>query len=309
MASPSDSNQRIPAMRIALKNIVYLTDFSHPSEMALPYAKAMAQAFDAKVYALHVLVPDVVSYMTPESPAAALEAMGKVAARRMGNVDEQFANLPHESIVAHAESLWSVLEAELRKGADLVVLGTHGRTGVRRFLMGSTAERVLRKSGVPVMIIGPGVRGAAAERGKLRRILLATDLGHDSEKATSYAVSLAQENQAELLLLHVIERPGRRNRRQAKVLSVAEAMHQLQTLLPNGAELWCKTESAVELGQAGAQIVEKARRSQADLIVLGVREAEDLFTATHLSARTAHEVIARATCPVLCVPTPEAKFH
>ena len=86
-------------------------------------------------------------------------------------------------------------------------------------------------------------------------------------------------------------------------LSVAETMHRLQEMVPPEAELWCRPEAVVEYGQPGTQIVEAAERRAADLIVLGVRNVEHLFAATHLEIRTAHEVIAHAACPVLSVPT------
>jgi len=292
--------------RLALKNIVYLTDFSRSSEAALPFAKWLARAFGAKVYALHVLVPDVVSYMTPESPSVAWETQDEVASTKMSDIDMQFTGTVHASLVERASSLWAVLDQKMKQfDVGLVVLGTKGRTGFRRFVMGSTAESVLRKSSVPVMVIGPRSAGRKPVNDKVRRILLATDLGEDSEHATAYAISLAQENQAELILLHVIGHRARRIRRRPKELSVAEAIHQLQTKVSVEANLWRRPESLIELGEPGKQIVAAANRCAADLIVLGIRNAEHLFAATHLQSRTAHEVIAHAPCPVLCVPGSE----
>ena len=300
----SSSNQRNSAERIMLRNIVYLTDFSRSAEAALPFAKTMACAFDAKVYALHVLVPDFIAYMTPELPREALEQQEKIAASKMETVDAKFKGLPHESLVERADSLWQVLDPKLKQcGVDLVVLGTHGRTRLRKFVMGSTAEKVLRKSSVPVMTVGPGLAGSLPAKGGFRRILLATDLREDCRNATAYAVSLARENEAELTLLHVIEHRSRRTKRKPEALSVVEAMHCLQEEVSPETDLWCKAETAIELGSPGPKIVEAAKNRNADLIVLGVRDAEHLFAATHLEIRTAHEVVAHAACPVLCVPS------
>ena len=287
---------------------MYLTDFSRSAEAALPFAKAMARAFDGKVYALHVLVPDFISYLTPESPREALEQQERIAASKMDTVDSKFKGMPHESLIERADSLWQILDPKLKQcGVDLVVLGTHGRTGLRKFVMGSTAERVLRKSSVPVMTVGPGVTRSLSAEGRFRRIVLATDLREDCKNATAYAVSLAQENEAELTLLHVIEHSPRRTKRKPEAVSVAEAMHRLQAEVPPEANLWCRPEAAIELGSPGPKIVEAAKNRNTDLIVLGVRDAVHLFAATHLETHTAHDVVAHAACPVLCVPSKIAK--
>jgi nucleotide-binding universal stress UspA family protein len=290
-----------PSTRIALKNILYLTDFSKSSEAALPFAETLARAHDAKMYAVHVLKPDVISFMTSESPAAALAMREKAAVAQMNKIDSRLSSVSHEALLERRNNLWSALDAELRQGrADLVVLGTHGRMGLRKFVMGSMAEKILRKSGVPVMTIGPAAHNDCG--GKFRRLLLATDLKKDSEAAATYAISLAQETDADLVLLHVIHPGSRMNLRRPEELSVAEAMHRLQELLPQEAQLWCNPEPLVEHGQPGTQIVEVAKRYGADLIVLGIRNVEHLFAATHLGMRTAHRVIVHAACPVLFVP-------
>ena len=287
---------------------MYLTDFSRSAEAALPFAKAMARAFDGKVYALHVLVPDFISYLTPESPREALAQQERIAASKMDIVDSKFKGMPHEILIERADSLWLVLDSQLKQcGVDLVVLGTHGRTGLRKFVMGSTAERVLRKSSVPVMTVGPAVSRSLSAEGWFRRIVLATDLREDCKNATEYAVSLAQKNEAELTLLHVIEHSPRRTKRKPEAVSVAEAMHRLQAEVPLEADLRCRPETAIELGSPGPKIVEAAKNRNTDLIVLGVRDAVHLFAATHLEIRTAHEVVAHAACPVLCVPSKIAK--
>lgn len=290
--------------RVSLKNIVYLTDFSRSSEAALPFARTLASAHNAKMYALHVLVPDVLSYMTPESPLNALEWRERAAVTEMNKIDAGLSDVSHEALIERADSLWAALDPKLKQyGIDLVVLGTHGRTGFRKLVMGSTAEKILRKSSVPVMTVGPAAYDGARADGQFRRLLLATDLKEDSEAAAAYALSLAQENQAELIVAHVIHGAGRIRVPRHEILSIAEAMHRLQQTVPLEAQAWCRPEFTVEYGKPGARIVALARRKSADLIVLGVRNVEHLFAATHLEIRTAHEVIAHAGCPVLCVPT------
>ena len=303
-ASTEPSRQRHSAERIRLRNILYLTDFSRSAESALPVVKIMAHAFGAKVYALHVLVPNFIGHIAPELMRGASEERENLAAAKMTIIDSKLKEMAHENLIERADSLWQVLDPKLKQfEIDLVVLGTTGRTGLRKFLMGSTAEKVLRKSSVPVMTVGPGVNEQMGAKGKFPRILLATDLRDNCRNASAYALSLAQERQADLILLHVIEHVARRTMKKTETVSVAEAMHRLQAEIPREAELWCRPKMLIELGCPGQQIVEAAKRLSADLIVLGVRDAEHLFAATHLETRTAHEVVAHAACPVLCVPS------
>src|SRR5579864_6045757 len=126
---------------ISLKSILYLTDFSEPSEVALPFAIEIARAYGASIYALHVLVPSPVVYMTPESPASAIEWQEEAAQNEMQRVDAQLMGLPHETIVERGTDIWPALEQAIKEHAiGLIVLGTHGRTGMQKLLLGSAAE-------------------------------------------------------------------------------------------------------------------------------------------------------------------------
>ncbi|HVS90142.1 MAG TPA: universal stress protein [Candidatus Acidoferrum sp.] len=289
--------------RIRLKSILYLTDFSEPSEAALPFAIEIARAYGASVYALHVLVPSSVVYMTPESPASAIEWQEEAAMAEMQRVDAQLMGLPHETIVERGSEIWPAFEQALREHEiDLIVLGTHGRTGVQKFLLGSAAEEVFRRSRAPVITIGPGVRSGVHNDARFRRVLFPTDFTPESLAAEPYAVSLAQENQARLMLLHVITKLGQRRSGNTGELSVAEAMHWLYELVPEDAELWCRPEALVEHGEPADRILQAAEERGADLIVLGVRDAASHLTAaTHLDRTTAYKIVANAHCPVLTV--------
>jgi len=287
--------------RITLKNILFLTDFSEASAAALPYAAMMARAYGAKVTALHVVVPSAYTYMAAEMSATLLEAQGDTAKTEMGKVEAELGGLPREAIIERNIGVWPVLKKLLpEREVDLIVLGTHGRTGLKKVVFGSTAEEVFRRTSVPVLTIGPGVRRNVNHDGRFQCVLFATDFNCVSSVAASYAVSLAEENQSRLAVLHVLPAPklGRGNK--SVELSVAEALHQLGELLPSDAGLWCRPELAVAHGKPGAQILATAGRCEADLIVLGVRGMD---TLTELVVRVdraiAYEVVAHAGCPVL----------
>jgi nucleotide-binding universal stress UspA family protein len=289
--------------RIALKNILFLTDFSEPSAMALPYAARIARAYGAKVTALHVIASSTSTYMTSEMAATSLDAQEEAAKTEMERVETEFAGLPREAIIERNIGVWPVLRKLLQeREIDLIVLGTHGRTGMKKVVFGSTAEEVFRRTAVPVLTIGPAVRTNDHDSSRFQCVLFATDFNSVSSGAASYAASLAQENQSRLVLLHVLPAPKSGKRNKSIELSVAEVLHQLADLLPRDAELWCRPEPVVEHGPASAQILAAAERCGADLIVLGVRGMDTLTgLVTRVERATAYEVIADAPCPVLTV--------
>ncbi len=187
-------------------------------------------------------------------------------------------------------------------GIDLIVLGTHGRTGFQKLLLGSVAEEIFRRSHVPVLTIGPWARKGLHKGGKFHRVLFATDFTRESLSAARYAVSMAQENQARLILVHVIRKPNEALGESVAEEAVVNAMGQLYELVPADAELWCRPEAVVRYGSPAQQILETAKEHGADLIVLGVRNsAANLSAATHLEKTTAHKIVAHAMCPVLTV--------
>jgi nucleotide-binding universal stress UspA family protein len=282
---------------------LFLTDFSEPSAAAIPYAAMLARAYGAKVTALHVVVPSAYTYMTPEMSATLLDAQDDAAKTEMGRVEAELAALPNEVIIERDTGVWPALTKFLQqREVDLIVLGTHGRTGLKKVVFGSTAEEVFRRTTVPVLTIGPAVRRTVHNGGRFQCVLFATDFNSVSSVAASYAVSLAQENESRLVLLHVLPAPKLGKSNKSVELSVAEALHRVEDLLPPDANLWCRPELVVEHGKPGAQILATAERCGADLIVLGVRGMDTLAElAARVDRAVAYEVITRAPCPVLTV--------
>jgi nucleotide-binding universal stress UspA family protein len=291
--------------QISLKNILFLTDFSGPSEAALPFAAAIARGYGATVYSLYVFTPPSYVYTTPDLTVAAIEAEEENAKAEMRLVESQFAGLSHEAIIEQDLGVWDAVARTLKdRSIDLIVLGTHGRTGAEKFLLGSVAEQIFRRSPVPVLTIGPGVRSSVHNGGRFRRVLFATDFTPESLAGAPYAVTLAQENQARLLLLVVMRKPDSDNEGDKRLfeMSVAEAMHRLHEIVPPDAKLEFPVQVAVEYGEPADRIVQAAKQRDADLIVIGVRAAAGrLGAATHLGRATAHKVVAHAACPVLTV--------
>lgn len=289
--------------RVTLNNILYLTDFSEPSEAALPFAAAIAREYGAKIYAYHVLIPAGYLYTAPELVPAGLEAQEESAQDNMKRVEAQLVGLPHEGIVERGTGIWPSLEHAIEEyHADLIVLGTHGRTGAEKLLLGSVAEEVFRRSHVPVLTIGPGAHRRLHAGGKFRHVLYGTDFSKESLAAAPYAISMAQENQAQLILLHVMRPSGTPLSEKEAQDEISNAMFQLHEIVPASAELWCTAEAVVAQGNPAEKILETAKQKGADLIVLGVRDRRGyLGAATHLERATAHKVVVHAACPVLTV--------
>jgi nucleotide-binding universal stress UspA family protein len=287
--------------RIAVNNILYLTDFSQPSESALPFAVSIAREYGAKIHAFHVLIPAVYTYTTPETAAAALDAQEDDAQANMQHVKAELVGLPHETIIERNTGVWPALESAIKEfSIDLIVVGTHGRTGAQKLLMGSVAEEIFRRSHVPVLTIGPSEKRGAHRGARFHHVLFATDFSEDSLAATGYALSMAQENEAKLTLLHVMKEPELFDKTAEDRISSAN--FRLHEIVPEAAESWCRPDTVVRFGTAADRILEVAKEGDVDLIVLGVRGNRGVpGAATHLERATAHKVVVYAPCPVLTV--------
>ena len=156
----------------------------------------------------------------------------------------------------------------------------------------------------PVLSVGPNVVHQQKSVAEFNRILLATNFGAESLAAASYAVSLAQEHQARLSLLHVLAPPHAEPRATATDLesNPDPLMRGLQELVPPDTELWCHPEYFIQFGPPADRILQFSGAHGVDLIVMGVHPAYGAVSAvTHLVHSTAQHIVAHATCPVLTV--------
>ena len=211
------------------------------------------------------------------------------------------ATVPHNVTVTEGD-LWSTITDTVRKqNIDLIVIGTRGRTGVGRALLGSAAEEIFRRAPCPVLTVGPHVSKDTERRLEMKEILYATDFSPESFSALPYAVSLAQEHQARLTILHVIGEQEVGELVHAENY-VESTQRRLRELVPAEAKPWCEPNFRVERGSAAKKILEVATALGADLIVLGVRGAAGHMGATtHVLRAIAHHVVTQAECPVLTV--------
>ncbi len=282
--------------RVALRNILMAIDFSPASDAALGYAIAIAHRYGSRIYMAHVIRPDVYQLVAPEATASALDQARRYAEQQMAKVliSGRIRGIPHQVLLGQGE-MWTVLSQLLDEHEiDLIVVGTHGRTGLKKMLMGSVAERVFRLAPCPVLTVGPKVPAGVPEEVELHNILYATDYSPTAEGAAAYALSLAQEQQSNLSLLHVLE-PGRGS----ESVKSADATDRLKALVPPEAALWCTPEYHVAYGYPADEILKRAEELRADLIVMGARHPD--FSLNQFPPATAYKVVCWSHCPVLTV--------
>jgi nucleotide-binding universal stress UspA family protein len=287
--------------RIEIKNVLFPTDFSAAADAAIPYAAEIVRRFDAKLYALHVR-PLVINPMTEPAAWPTLERAAEAEADAQTQaLRAAFPGIKPEVMIEEGD-FWRILESAIEKQEiDLMVLGTRGRSGAAKFFLGSRAEEIFREATCAVLTIGPNAHAKPPRGGEFREILLATDFGPASAGAAAYAISLAQEFQARLTLLHVVAEDKAGDLVDAAELAES-AGRLLRKLVPAEVELWCEPHFAVEHGPIAEKVLEVAQERKADLIVLGVHRPSGFpGAATHLPIATAHKVVTHAECPVLTV--------
>jgi nucleotide-binding universal stress UspA family protein len=286
--------------RIQLTNILFTTDFSAPAALAAPYAGALAKRYGAKLYALHVHGP-VVNPMTPPASWPALEQAAAIAeTEQRRGLGQAFAGIETTILIKEGALLPRLRALIASNSIDMIVMGTRGRTGAAKILLGSVAEEILRQVACPVLTVGPKAP-EMPKQGEFTEIIFATDFTPESLAAAPYAISLAQEFQANLTLLHVIEEPKVGELVRAEELEAASGSR-LRELVGPEVELWCTPHFEVERGPAAERILDVAQRRHADLIVLGVRGGSGVpGAATHLPIAMAHKLVSHAACPVLTV--------
>jgi nucleotide-binding universal stress UspA family protein len=284
--------------RTRFENIVFATDFSPAAAHAIPFVKKLARHFQSRLVALHVKPPVVNPITQPSTWPADFQAAKAADQQHREELLETFAGIETEVLLEEGDIQSSIDNAIKKYDTDLVVIGTRGRTGLAKVLLGSVAEEIFRTVRCPVLTIGPH---SDAARANIREILFATDFASEAPGAAAYAVSLAQEFQARLTLLHVVTEP-----KPGELVSWSDVRESskklLSTLVPDEAEAWCKPEYFVESGDAAERILDLANLREVDLIVLGAQPERGVPGAsTHLPMATAHKVVARAKCPVLTV--------
>jgi nucleotide-binding universal stress UspA family protein len=289
-----------PTIHISLKNILFATDFSIHSSAALVYAMAIARRYRSKIHAVHVVSPASYQAVPPELIGTAREEVLRAARAQMRETDARLQEVPHATGICEGDIWEEISQVISRQGIDLIVMGTHGRTGLSRMLMGSVAEEVYRQATCPVLTVGPQASFSVPQEIELKKILYATDFSPRAQAAAPYAFSLAHEHEACLTLLQVVEEKTRECVPNCEGVE-ASLRRRLLDLVPDGADRWCMPQAEVRYGDPAEQIISLAAGRRANLVVLGVRTPSHPALKPHLPGSVSSRVIAEAQCPVLTV--------
>jgi len=280
-------------------------DFSDCSRHALDHAAALAEWYDARLTLLHVLEPFIVPdgpapYVHPVAPLVDRAALETDIASFAGHLRDR--NVPFDTVIADGPAAAAIAETAAALASDLIVIGTHGRGGFEHLLLGSVTERVLRTASCPVLIVPPRVTRVPGPV-RYTRILCPVDFGPSSLDALAAALRLAQENDARLIVLHVLEAmPDEAHPLPLDVLEYgrlrrAQAAADLHAAIPDRVREWCHPVEMLAAGKPYREIVRLARETDADLIVMGVAGSGAI--ARFFFGSTTNHVVRDAPCPVL----------
>lgn len=300
---------------IEIRRILCPVDFSNPSLRALRHASTLAGWYESALTALYVdtelpidNAEDVGAFgVAPTAVLAASRStrvvddlhgfVARVVNGRGVDVEVEEARGVADAIVKRAVTL----------AADLIVMGTHGRTGMKRWFAGSVAERVLRTASCPVMVVPPR-DVVPLSTVSFKHIVAAIDFSESSLAALRWALSLAEESDAHLWLLHTIEVPPELRASavvtdeeidELNASARADALSRLRAMIPAQAARFCSIETATATGEAAHALLRFAAEHEADLIVMGA-QGHGALDRLIFGSKT-RGVIGGATCPVLTV--------
>jgi nucleotide-binding universal stress UspA family protein len=306
------------ALMLRFSHILCPVDFSESSARALSHAAALTRRYDAELEVLHI-VPAVGEDSDPVHfdrgtsvwPSRAqvtreiervMQAAGASGPRARADVRDGRA---HEVIAFRART-WP---------AELLVMGTHGRSGFNRLLLGSVTEKVLRNVTCPVLTVPPAAPASADASVAFTQIVCAVDFTPSSMKALAHALDLGQQAGGRVSVLYALEymEPDAallpspfdpchevvlEGQRQQQLL-IDRARTRLQAVLAREPGTWCDIDPHVVTGRAYKAVLDHARTVQADLIVMGAQGASGLELMVY-GSNTQH-VLRAAACPVMTV--------
>jgi nucleotide-binding universal stress UspA family protein len=284
------------ADQASFKRVLVATDFTLSSKVAVSRALAIARRYNSKIYLAHVTPPEIYNSVPSELLHSAVKRNREHVRGEMSHLIRAsgLTKVWYRSFLEEGNIVEVLLRLVRKHAIDLLVVGTHGRKGINRMLLGSVAEKLFRQAPCPVLIVpldvGDGVR--------THRILYPTDLSRQSLQAARHALSWAEHHRAKMILLHVVQG--------AHLYSVADlnreralVKNRLQQSVRWKRDLQVKIELEVEFGEPAQKINKAATEWRVDLIVLAVRSASP--AAAHMEEGTAYRVVRNAPCPVLAV--------
>ncbi len=296
---------------VAFTHILVPIDFSEFSARSLSHAAALARWYDARLTVLHVgpafdpllaqgelgLPIQGVNLPTPEKTVGEMQRWLDVGGMAPGAVP----------VARLGDASTTIVEEAIRDNADLIVMGTHGRRGFKRFLLGSVTERVLREAPCPVLTVPARAPAGSSDIVTFKRILCPTDFSPSAALALQFALNLARQADGAVTVLHGIEwlaEEEPRTRTYANMSDIRqrlleESKKQMDDLVAAESQTWSRIDSDVVFGRVYREILRAADARQSELIVMGAQGRGGLDLAVFGS--TTQQVVRGASCPVLTV--------
>jgi nucleotide-binding universal stress UspA family protein len=297
-------------MRRPIDTIFCATDFSKLSEQVVLYGITLAKEFNAKLIVCHVVDFPTVS-MYGEAVLEPIDHQNRFMEYARAEIDRLVsgAAIDYHALVAVGNTTDEIAQLVNDHHADLVIAATHGRSGLKRFFLGSVTERLIRILPCPLIVLRGETEDTVAGIRKFpyKKILVGCDFSSDSELAFDNSLSIAQEFESELHLVHVVEPSGYRDLFNMSV-DQGEKFRQdlydmidtkLKSMVPKDAMNWLTLHTHLLVGKPYEELVRYAEMNDIDLIALGIRGhgmVEDLLVGS-----TTDRVIRRTPCPVLSV--------
>jgi len=309
------TKEAIAPADVEVRSVLIADDFSPASEKALRHGVAIAQQYRAKLYLTHVVSSVGLDIAGPDAIAQATTLASRDLREKEREllVSGVLKDMDHDVIIRQG-NVWTELKAVIKEeNIDLIVLGTHARTGLKRLVLGSVAEQIFRQACCRVLTVGPCSPPDAvlATNGTPRPVLFATDFSEASLKALPQAADLANQRRATLVLLHVVSLVDRlrgnswygpsdldRMKTEAELASrkrLEESAVNLQGILP--------PTYITAFGEPAEEILQAARKLSPEVLVMGLGCRHYVDTISHFPWSTAYEVVSNAACPVLTVRT------
>jgi nucleotide-binding universal stress UspA family protein len=296
------------ASMLEIKLILCPIDFSEFSVRAYQHALSLAEHYRAKLVAQHIVElwrhPDAGFVASAELYEEYIQALHESGKKQLQEFVENHTHdeIQPELVVQQGIAPDSILLFAQAQKTDVIVMGTHGRRGFDRLMLGSVTDRVMRRAPCPVLAVGKQSHDSMAageDRNRprhLSRILFCTDFSENSERALNYAISATAEYDAELTLLHVLEEVSNSTKKEE---AVWRAKEQLDRLIPSEARKILKIKTAARIGKPYEQIIQLALEAQIDMVTMAVRGRGALDLAVFGS--TTYRVLQLGSCPVLAV--------
>lgn len=297
---------------IRYKKLLVPIDFSECSYRALDYATALAKQFDAQIGLMHVVEPRNV-YQRLDASGADRWLIDSARMRLTKLAQEKIEELiPVNADVRVGGVYDEICEAAQLQGSDLIVIGTHGRTGLKRVFLGSTAERVVRYAPCSVLVVR-GTGQKCVTKFCPEKILVPVDFSACSKRAVQEAILLAKQYRASLLLVHVVETYcalgdyGLLDYGTLELQSRESAKKELETLITEISAQDIPVKACMCDGHPASKIVEITTKSGVDLIVISTHGRTGLNHV--LLGSTAEEVVRQAPCPVVTLRGRRKRKH